>query len=326
MSGIRHLSNKLTALALAALILAACGSPAATPAPAATAPAAAGPRTLQTPFGEIQAPAAPQRVVTLDEGALDVAVALGVQPVGAISSRVIKGVAPYIEAKAGSIPIVGNPGEANLEEVAKLQPDLILTHNRVDQALYNKLSQIAPTYVPTAAINKWQEATRQYASALGREAEAEALLASIQTRVADLKTRLNQPAGATASVVRWMPQGPVVAGPYLSSVQLLGELGFAIPEIAVKLGDAPHTDVLSLENLSQTDTDYIFLATFNAEGDQAVAAAQGQPAFQKLKAAQSKQVIAVSAQLWSSAYGPLATQAMLDDVERSVLATAGSTK
>ncbi|WP_110515549.1 ABC transporter substrate-binding protein [Herpetosiphon llansteffanensis] len=344
-------------LALLALVtLAACGStaaPTATTAPAATeasaattAPAvtevpaasevpaateaaptaeattetsASGTRSIETRYGNVEVPATPARLVTLDEGALDTAVALGIIPVGGISSRLTDGVAPYIADKVPGIAIVGNPGEINFEAVIAATPDLILTHNRIDEETFKKLSAIAPTIVPTNGIGAWKDAAGEYAAALGKTSELEAWLKEFDAKVADAKTKLAIKAGTTGAVIRWMPQGPLVMGRLLPAVVLIEELGLTLPQVAIDLGtDAPHTDVLSLEQLSTVDTDWLFVATFNAEGDTALAGAREQAAFSQLKAEKAKQVVAVNAQLWSSAFGPLAADAILSDIVANV--------
>ena len=319
--------RSLSAL-LILVLLTACGAatPTATTPPAAataapTTAAAAAERVIETRFGPVSVPAAPQRVVTLDEGALDTALAVGITPVGAISSRLTSGVAPYLAAMIPGVAIVGSPAETNFEAVVNAAPDLILTSNRVDEETFKKLSAIAPTVVPANGMARWQDAAREYAAALGRTPELETVLVAIDGQISVLREKLAIAPGTTGAVIRWMPQGPLVMGRLLTSVGLLEQLGLTLPQIAVDLGtDAPHTDVLSLEQLSQADTDWLFVATFNAEGEQALAAVREQAAFSQLKAAQSGQVVSVNAQLWSSAYGPIATQMMLADIERSVLA------
>jgi iron complex transport system permease protein len=55
-------------------------------------------RTLHTANGPVEVPESPERVVTLYEGALDAALAAGIVPVGAVTTRGGDGVAGYIEA------------------------------------------------------------------------------------------------------------------------------------------------------------------------------------------------------------------------------------
>ena len=72
-----------------------------------------------------------------------------------------------------------------------------------------------------------------------------------------------------------------------------------------------HSDVLSLENLSQVDGDWLFLATLNEDGQAAVDAAKQSSAFTRLNVVQQEHVVPVDGQLWTSANGPLAAQAIL---------------
>lgn len=173
--------------------------------------------------------------------------------------------------------------------------------------------------MPTNGIGAWKDAAGEYAAALGKTSELEAWLKEFDAKVADAKTKLAIKEGTTGAVIRWMPQGPLVMGRLLPAVVLIEELGLSLPQVAIDLGtDAPHTDVLSLEQLATVDTDWLFVATFNAEGDGALATAREQAAFGQLKAEKSKQVVAVSAQLWSSAFGPLAADAILSDIVAGV--------
>ena len=80
-----------------------------------------------------------------------------------------------------------------------------------------------------------------------------------------------------------------------------------------------HSDVLSLENLSQVDGDWLFLATLNEDGQAALAAAKQSNAFTRLNVVEKERVVPVDGQLWTSANGPLAAQAILDDIEAALL-------
>ena len=101
--------------------------------------------------------------------------------------------------------------------------------------------------------------------------------------------------------------------------QLLEQLGFKSIPLAASLGDKPHSDALSLENLSRIDADWIFLATLNADGAEALAQARKQPAFARLSAVEKGHVLSVDGQVWSSGAGPLAAQRVLDQVEQALV-------
>lgn len=274
-------------------------------------------RTLDTAYGAVSLDGTPQRVVVLTETALDTALALGVKPVGTLATRGGTGVAGYLKAKAGPIALVGTSREVNLETVLQLQPDLILAAPDLSRDLYAKLSLMAPTLVPKGnAFDAWQDVTTFYAEALGKRAEADAYLEQIDARIAALKKAVKP--GVVASVVRWNPQGPIVMSNQLFAGQLLGQLGFESTALARSLTEKPHSDTLSLENLSQVDGDWLLLASLNPDGDKALLQARSQPAFERLNAVSHGKLLSVDGQVWSSGSGPLAAQIVLDDVEKAL--------
>ncbi|WP_214371298.1 ABC transporter substrate-binding protein [Pseudonocardia sp. H11422] len=299
-------------LAAATLLLTACGGAGATD---AGPEAAAETRTVATAFGDIAVPAAPQRVVALGEPALDTALALGVVPVGTTASR--GGTAPpaYLGEQAASVPVVGTVNEPNVEEVLAAEPDLVLAGTNTTREQYDALSKIAPTVAPAAAaMNAWREPLRTYAAALGQSEELDRQLTEIERRAAAVQQ------DGTFAVLRWMPAGPVVMNAGLMPGTLLSAGGAAPVQPAATLGGAPHSDPLSLENLTQVDADRIFIASLNAEGRDALEAAQQQPAFTRLKAAQAGAVTSVDGGVWSSSSGPIAARTVVEDIERAAAA------
>ncbi|MFR0690567.1 ABC transporter substrate-binding protein [Enterobacterales bacterium AE_CKDN230030158-1A_HGKHYDSX7] len=293
-----------TALLLAGLVL--------------SLPAQAAERTLDTAFGPVKVKDNPQRVIALGENALDASLTLGVTPVGSLASRGGTDLPAYLKAKSGPLPLVGTVRETNLEAVLKLRPDLILAAPGLTREQYAKLSLLAPTVVPKGgSLDDWRGAFRTYAAALGKQAAGEQRLTEIDQRIAALRPRL--PADTRVSVVRWNPQGPMMMSGHLFVGQILDQLGLQPNELAKQTDKRPHTDILSLENLSKADADWIFLATLNPDGEKALAEARQQPAFTRLNAVKSGHLASVDGQIWSSSSGYLAAQQVLDDVEKALL-------
>ncbi|HLV29664.1 MAG TPA: iron-siderophore ABC transporter substrate-binding protein [Burkholderiaceae bacterium] len=301
----RLFSGLLTVLALAGACLLSDPSQAAT-------------RNLDTAYGPVQVPNEPQRVITLDEGALDTALAAGIQPVGSVAARGGTDLPTYLQSVAGDIPIVGVTREPNLEAILSQRPDLILAPPGLEKRVYDVLSKIAPTVVSDVSTTApWAERNALYAAALNKEDDIAARIAVIQARIASLRERI--PAGQTYSVVRWMPQGPMAMSEKLIAGQILTALGLKSTDVAASLGERPHSDILSLENLAGVDADWMFIATLNEQGDATLAAAQKQPAFNRLKAVRNDRAFPADGHVWSSATGVLAAERILDDVERILL-------
>nr|WP_281372133.1 ABC transporter substrate-binding protein [Modestobacter versicolor] len=250
------------------------------------------------------------------ENALDVALSVGVTPVGTTASRGGNAAPAYLGDAAAGIPVVATVAEPNLEAVLQAEPDLILAAAGLEQDQYDQLAAIAPTVVPdTTTGGDWQEPLHVYAQALGADDELTEELDSITDRATALADQ-----GAldgSAAVLRWMANGPLVMNSALMPGALLQAAG-ADPVPAADLGGKPHSDPLSLENLAQVDADRLFVAAFGADGTGALAAARTQPAFTQLTAVQSGTTTEVDGSVWSSASGPIAADLVMDDIEAAV--------
>lgn len=276
-------------------------------------------RTLDTAYGDVEIDGTPERVVTLYEGALDSAVALGTTPLAAVATRGGDSVANYMHDRVPDIAIVGTARETNIEAVVAQRPDVILASSNLSEPQYRLLSKIAPTVVPKGAsfaADAWQNETRLFARALDREDKAEQLIEAFDARAEHISAQL--PAHTEAAVARWMPQGPIVMSSRIFAGRVLSAAGFETGNDGNIAANRPHSDPLSLENLDRIDSDWLFLATLNADGESALAKARTSPAFERLAVVQRDQVVPVDGQLWTSASGPLAANAILDDIARAL--------
>lgn len=281
-------------------------------------PAQAQEKTLDTAFGPVTVKGEPTRIITLDEGALDTVLALGMQPVGSVAARGGKDLPNYLQPHAKDVTIVGMTREPSLEAILAQRPDLILASPGLEKRVYDILSKMAPTIVPTTPTTApWQERNALYVSALGKEAEMQARIADIEARIESLRERID--ANQSFSIVRWMPQGPMAMSSQMITGQIFNKLGLKSTELSDSLGERPHSDILSLENLGSVDADWLFLATLNEQGDATLAAARQQPAFNRLSAVSNDRAITVDGQVWSSGTGVLAAERILDDIERTLL-------
>lgn len=153
------------------------------------------PVTLVHVWGATTIEAEPQRVVTWGWGNEDAAIALGVIPVGIPFQSYgggDDGVQPWVEgalaaAGAETPTVLTNSGEPPFEQIAALEPDLIIAaFSGVTEEQYALLSAIAPTvaYSGDAYSSPWQDVTRTVGKALGRSAEAEALVGKTEAWLA----------------------------------------------------------------------------------------------------------------------------------------------
>lgn len=129
--------------------------------------------------------ASAQRIVVMEWAALETLLALGHVPVGAADAG---GYREWVGEPAlpADVAEVGSRQEPNLEEIARLKPDLILSHVHL-RPLKEKLAALAPVEEVTFngaggdAYATAVEGTRKIGELLGETAEAEALIGSAET-------------------------------------------------------------------------------------------------------------------------------------------------
>ncbi|WP_405362290.1 iron-siderophore ABC transporter substrate-binding protein [Kitasatospora sp. NBC_00085] len=320
----RRLPVAVLAAALSTTLLAACGSNGDTKdaaKPAGDAAAAAGsaavfPRSVSHAAGTAQIKAQPKRVVVLDSGELDDVTLLGITPVGAVSPhmRTEGGFPNYLKDKIKDTKDVGPMNEPNLELIASLKPDLILSSKVRHAKVYDKLNAIAPTVLAETTGFPWKENLALYAQALGKEAEAKNALAEYEARAAKLGEAIKAKNGGkepTASVVRF------VAGPtrlYAKSSYsgvVLKDVGLARP--ASQDVDQNIIEV-SAEQINQADADLVFVTVADDPTKTKESEVQGTPVWQGLNAVKNGKVFNVPDETWMSGIGVQAADAMLGDI------------
>ena len=230
------------------------------------------PVTLTHKFGTTTIDTQPERVVSLGFAGIDNLLALGVKPVAV---RYWYGDYPYAawpwaqDALGDAQPVVLK-GDLNIEQIAALQPDVIMAvSSGITQEQYDLLSQIAPVVAPEAQYGDygtpWQVDVRTDGKALGKAAEAEAAITAIEDRFAAIRAAHPGWQGKTAAVGFYWNDAP---GAYRSidiRPRMLESLGFTTPEAIDAAGEPDVFFVsLSAEDLSPLDADV--LIWFDDEG------------------------------------------------------------
>lgn len=272
-------------------------------------------RTITDASGaEVVVPADPQRVIALSEQDLDALLALDVAPVGTVNGRGQQGPPAYLGEDAAGIEIVGDIGAPTTDKILELEPDLVLFGAPTDEAQVEQLRELVPATVVTYNVDDdWKTAFRQTADAVNQADAAEAWLADYDAKVADAQGKLGDNSGATVSIVRWNPDGPVIMLHEAFSSLVVQDLGLVRPPTQQDPGFA-HTDPLSLENLGRLDADWLFVGTLQPGSEEALSEARSTPAFAALGAVSNDRFVEVDGTLWTSRGGPLAALQVVDDV------------
>ncbi len=196
---------------LAAALAGACGWGMAAGAWAASPAAAQAPIAIAHAKGVTRVPAAPQRVVVFDLGALDTMHTLGLPVAGVPKAQFPDYLQGYAAAR---YPVAGSLFEPDYEALSRIRPDLIIVGGR-SAAKYELLRKIAPTV--DFSVNGQQmlqdmgRNVTALASLYGKQAQGQALVDRMQQAVAGLRQLSSQAApGLLLMAVndKIMPQAP----------------------------------------------------------------------------------------------------------------------
>ncbi|GHH00285.1 ABC transporter substrate-binding protein [Streptomyces lanatus] len=323
--GIGRLIAVFLAVVLGTAVLAACGGEDSAK-ESDTANAAKGssafPRTLKTVMGDVKVPSQPKRVVVLDTGELDDVTLLGIDPVGAVAPhfKTEGGFPTYLDGELKDTVDVGPLLEPNLEKIASLKPDLILSSKVRHEKVYDKLSAIAPTVFTETTGGVWKENLKVHAEALGLEKEAAAKLKEYETQAKALGEAVKKKDGGkmpTVSVVRF------IAGPtrlYQSnsySGVVLDDIGFQRPKSQVSSDPEVTMKDVSPEQIDQADADLIFVTAADAEDKTQKQQVVSNPVWKDLPAVKDGKVFEVPDETWMSGIGVQAAEEMLKDVAKA---------
>lgn len=300
----------------AALALAACGDssePEAGSAGQAPAEGAAFPRTVEHAMGSTEIPEEPERVVVLDTGELDSAISLGVTPVGAVTTAVSDDFLSYLAEDAEGVEVVGTIAEPNLEAIAALEPDLILSNELRHEDLYDQLSQIAPTVFAEFVGVTWKDNLRLAAEALGAEDEAAAALERYEQRADEVGQEVGDPADTTVSAIRFVEGTIRVYTPESFIGTVLTDVG--LDQLQLPTTDYPTFAELSAEELMQVDADIVLYASYGEADDSGEAAVVAGPLWPRLTAVQEGRAFAVEEDIFYTGVGLTAANLQLDALE-----------
>ena len=279
-------------------------------------------RTIQHAGGTTVVPRSPERVVIL--GSVVDALALGIEPVGAAfagfpSRANAAELAPLLGDRTESITVLGHVNQPNLERIIELQPDLILIlGTKGPGSFYPRLSQIAPTVMVdfSRGAAAWPEYVSAAATALGKSAEAQALIQQYEQRVEQLQIALGDRRETTVvSVARFLPERFRIYQKNSFSGAVLDEVGLPRPERQQR---SRAYENISLEKLSVMDGDVLFFMQDNPE-QSTLTQVQNNPLWSQLDVVQRGQIHEVSLEVWFLNAGIVNAHMILNDLFRTLV-------
>jgi iron complex transport system substrate-binding protein len=272
-------------------------------------------REIIHPLGTTQISGTPERIVTLYQGATDVAVALGVKPVGAVESWVEKPVYEYLRSDLEGVQNLGEENQPNIEEIAKLKPDLIIASQLRHEEIYDQLSAIAPT-VTHETVFAYKETVELMGEAMNKQEEVDQILNDWNERVADFQTKAQEKLGEQwpleVSILNFRADHARIYYTGFAG-SILAELGFARPEN--QQSEEWGVILEDKESITEMNADLFYI--FN-EDDPAVEKSfdewTSHPLWANLDAVKDEKVFMVDEVTWNMAGGVIAANLMLDDI------------
>ena len=248
-------------------------------------------RTIEHKYGSTEVRGVPERLVSVGYNDQDPILALGVTPVAVRDwfGDQPNAIWPWAQDELGDAdPEVLPSAELNFEQIAALEPDLIIgVFSGITEDEYETLSEIAPTVAqPDGYVDygvPWQEQTSIIGRALGREERAESLIADVEARFAEAREAHPEFDGATGAVALLDEGGVYNAyGPEDLRGRFMAALGFELPpEIAEMAGEAFFAQI-SEERLDLLDTDVLIWIVNSQEAADAL---RENPIYQQLDVA-----------------------------------------
>lgn len=317
----------LTAL-IPLLLLAACGTTEAPAAAPSSSPATTGPITVTDGRGkEVTLPGPAQRVVSLEWNTTEDVITLGVQPTGVAD---IKGYSSWVTAA----PITGDPvdvgtrNEPSLESVAGVEPDLIIgIVGSVPEAAMEQMEKIAPVVLLTGAdasrpIELLKENFNTTARLLGKEAEAEAVLADLDAAIAAGKQQITDAgkAGTPFSLSYIYAEGNSFSlrmhGPGSAAIALASGIG--LEPAWAEAGDAGWgLSTLDLEGLTKLPAGTEFGYWGNADTPDPLADLAGNKLWESLDFVKGDRVHRLGVGIWIYG-GPASAKQWIADVTGAI--------
>lgn len=191
---------------------------------------------------------------------------------------------PWAEGLYDEAPEIIGTMEPDFEQIAALEPDLILDVNSSgDQERYDRLSQIAPTVgVPEdgdAYLTPLDEQVEMIAQALGEEELGEQLLSDIDEQFATAREEHPGFEGKSVAVGAFTSEG---CGAYIegaSRVEFMKNLGFEQNEPISELTPDGFSATVSQEQLGVFDADLFLVFPIYLPASEVT----GQAEFQRLE-------------------------------------------
>lgn len=200
-----------------------------------------------------EVPSKVETIITASLEAMEDAAVLGVKPAGVVSSGG-PDIPSYLAKDLEGATVIGSKKEPSTEKMLTLNPDVILGTSKWDESQFASFNKVATTFPYSHISTNWKENLLLFGELTGKKELAEEKIASYETQVEALKTKIQASDLKDKKVLIIRVRGGLAvypAGVYLNP-SLYEEFGLTQPK-----------ELDTLE--AQTDITYETLAEWNPD-------------------------------------------------------------
>lgn len=265
-------------------------------------------RTVQSAYGPVDVPVDPQRVFALDEYAGAAMLYSGLEPVAVFAPFRARIPLSVLQDRGVEVTEIVF-GEWNIEQIAAVDPDMIVMTDVGDPNLIENLGGIAPTVV-LPFVAPWADIVAAVGDAAGTPEVATTITDELTARLAELQA---ESADQTFSILATGPQfGTFSLGVGGVGSSILEQAGYLRPEAQLAPPDLGVSLSLSPENLGDHDGDFV-LQLGGDESFYSIADLEALPTFQAIPAVQDGRTAVGLGEIWTSS-DPFSTYWMVEDL------------
>lgn len=265
---------------------------------------------------EIDVPVHPQRVLTMSLPILEIALAVGIKPVGSAGYATLDGFPEFLKDQVDGIELVGDK-EWDLEKIITLDPDIAILDyfGEKDDENLALLEQIVPVVTVGKFREEWRQDSAIVAEALNTREEFVQIEKHYDARITELNEKLSSTwAGKTVALLRFRAGDMRLLKSNSFAGTVLADLDLSFPDItSTENGIA---EDFSLEQAQLIDVDALFVVhDAGPEANESLTNTLESPVFQLLDVVKRGNVYQVDQEAWIALRGYGAAEVILADIE-----------
>ncbi|MFN3216875.1 MAG: ABC transporter substrate-binding protein [Acidimicrobiales bacterium] len=264
-------------------------------------------RPVDTPWGTVEIPVSPKRIVATDFPTAQSLLLMGAPVVGFGGSEALLDIPvldQYVDADIiASLQFVGSARELNLELLATLEPDVIIGQSDFLEEQREPLQEIAPVAVYPATFadgtEDWTQYHRTVGEILGLENEMQEVLDTYDATIRQLRADLGDRTDARVRIAILYTDYAAIYSATSHTGNVLDDLGLEVT-LPEELESAPVqiNHEISLENIELLDEEHLVVLTSVADADTELAPYRDTALWSGLTAVENDRVLIAEPATW----------------------------